>query len=200
MYCSFTAEDWKRGADLGCFFVIFFFFFLRCTVKPCVLRRFLQRKQNKSCLELKGCIVGESGGWTEGAQADRDGWWMARCNRAHRDWRLFVATNGIVHIFHCNPRLRPRKGRGGTGCYWASKFWWAHGCGGLRRRHTKESTHWGGTVCLTDKHYCATSLHVLDFHRIPFLLWMQKTLVSDLQSPYFMTMFGWILTAAEDRR
>ena len=41
---------------------------------------------------------------------------MPRCNRAHRDWRLFVATNGIVHILHCNPRLRPRKeGGGGSG-------------------------------------------------------------------------------------
>ena len=52
---------------------LFWGFPLLCTVKPHVPRRFLQRKQNKSDLELKGCIVGESGGWTEGAQADRDG-------------------------------------------------------------------------------------------------------------------------------
>lgn len=98
----------EERSGLGLFFCDFFFFFLLFTVKPCVPRRFWQWKQNKSCLVLKGCIVGESGEWTEGAQADRDGWWMPPCNRAHRDWRLFVATNGIVHIFHCNPRLRPR--------------------------------------------------------------------------------------------
>lgn len=42
------------------------------------------------------------------AQADSDGWWMLLSLRAHRDWGVFVATNGIVHIFYCNPWLKPR--------------------------------------------------------------------------------------------
>lgn len=42
------------------FFLLFFF----CGQLSHV--DFLQRKQNKSCLVLKGCIVGKSVGWTEG--------------------------------------------------------------------------------------------------------------------------------------
>lgn len=69
------------------------------------------------------------------AQADSDVWWMLRCHTAHRDWGLFVATNGIAHIFYCNPWVKP-KNRGSLCVTGYLGFWYAHGRWGLRHCHT----------------------------------------------------------------
>lgn len=117
--------------------------FSQCTLEPCetqhcTAEEILQRRQNNCCLELKKPLCGRVAGMDSRAgeaQADSDVWWMLHSHRAHRDLGLFVATNGIVHIFYCNPWLKPRNW--GSLCVTGHQsFWYAHRQWGLTHCHT----------------------------------------------------------------